>query len=69
MGSACICSSAPTLARPATALGLLTAGIFLRLVRTNVIGTLATDYVDAARSRGVHEFRPVSYTHLTLPTN
>ena len=38
---------------PATALGLLTAGIFLRLVRTNVIGTLATDYVDAARSRGV----------------
>jgi peptide/nickel transport system permease protein len=42
---------------PATALGLLTAGIFLRLVRTNVIGTLATDYVDAARSRGVHEFR------------
>lgn len=42
---------------PAIALGLLTAGIFLRLVRTNVIGTLATDYVDAARSRGVSERR------------
>ncbi|TFC95484.1 ABC transporter permease [Cryobacterium sinapicolor] len=44
---------------PALTLGLLTAGIFLRLVRTNVIGTLGTDYVDAARSRGVSEFRLV----------
>lgn len=44
---------------PSVALGLLTAGIFLRLVRTNVIGTLGTDYVDAARSRGVSEFRLV----------
>lgn len=44
---------------PAVALGLLTAGVFLRLVRTNVIGTLSTDYVDAARSRGVSEFRLV----------
>lgn len=42
---------------PAIALGLYTAGIFLRLVRTNVIGTLSTDYVDAARSRGVGELR------------
>lgn len=44
---------------PAMTLGLLTAGIFLRLVRTNLIGTLATDYVDAARSRGVSEYRLV----------
>ncbi|WBU38432.1 ABC transporter permease [Homoserinibacter sp. YIM 151385] len=44
---------------PAIALGLLTAGVFLRLVRTNVIGTLSQDYVDAARSRGVSEFRLV----------
>ncbi len=44
---------------PAVALGLLTAGIFLRLVRTNVIGTLGTEYVDAARSRGVSELRLV----------
>ncbi|WP_448062617.1 ABC transporter permease [Cellulomonas hominis] len=42
---------------PALALGLLTAGVFLRLVRTNVIGTLQTDYVEAARSRGVREPR------------
>ncbi len=45
---------------PGIALGLLTAGIFLRLVRTNVIGTLSMDYVDAARSRGVREYRLVT---------
>lgn len=44
---------------PGIALGLLTAGIFLRLVRTNVIGTLSADYIDAARSRGVGEYRLV----------
>ncbi|WP_062205858.1 ABC transporter permease [Demequina salsinemoris] len=42
---------------PALALGLLTAGVFLRLVRTNVISTLGSGYVDAARSRGVSERR------------
>jgi peptide/nickel transport system permease protein len=42
---------------PALALGLLTAGVFLRLVRTNVIGTLGMGYVEAARSRGVGERR------------
>jgi peptide/nickel transport system permease protein len=42
---------------PSVALGLLTAGIFLRLVRTNVIGTLGSGYVEAARSRGVAESR------------
>lgn len=46
-------------ALPAIALGLLTAGVFLRLVRTNVIGTLGREYVDAARSRGVKESRLV----------
>ncbi len=44
---------------PGITLGLLTAGIFLRLVRTNVIGTLSMPYVDAARSRGVTEYRLV----------
>jgi peptide/nickel transport system permease protein len=44
---------------PAIALGLLTAGVFLRLVRLNMIGTLSMDYVDAARSRGVGELRLV----------
>ncbi|MFB7882975.1 ABC transporter permease [Microbacterium sp. NPDC056057] len=42
---------------PGLALGLLTAGIFLRLVRTNVIGTLGAQYVTSARSRGVSERR------------
>ncbi|MFC7405541.1 ABC transporter permease [Georgenia alba] len=46
-------------ALPALALGLLTAGVFLRLVRTNLIGTLGREYVDAARSRGVAESRLV----------
>jgi len=45
---------------PGLALGLLTAGVFLRLVRTNVIGTLSAQYVDAARSRGVKELRLVT---------
>ncbi|HJV97799.1 MAG TPA: ABC transporter permease [Arthrobacter sp.] len=45
---------------PAVALGLLTAGVFLRLVRTNVIGTLGRDYVEAGRSRGVSEYRLVT---------
>jgi len=45
---------------PAAALGILTAGIFLRLVRTNVIGTLGAQYVTSARSRGVGEYRLVT---------
>ncbi len=51
---------------PAVALGLLTAGVFLRLVRTNVIGTLQTGYVEAARSRGVSE-RRLLRTHAWRP--
>ncbi|GHT81114.1 peptide ABC transporter permease [Actinomycetota bacterium] len=42
---------------PAVALGLLTAATFIRLIRTNVISTLSTDYIFAARSRGVSEKR------------
>jgi len=42
---------------PAIALGLLTGGVFLRLVRTNAIGTMGREYVEAGRSRGVSEFR------------
>ncbi len=51
---------------PALTLGLLTAGIFLRLVRTNVIGTYKMPYIDAARSRGVGEGRLVR-THAYRP--
>lgn len=42
---------------PAIALGLLTGGTFLRLVRTNLIGTLGNQYVESGRSRGISEFR------------
>ncbi|MFE2061286.1 ABC transporter permease [Streptomyces sp. NPDC059467] len=51
---------------PGLALGLLVAGVLLRLVRTNLVGTLSADYVDAARSRGVHPFRLVT-RHATRP--
>jgi peptide/nickel transport system permease protein len=40
---------------PAVALGLLTGGIFLRLVRVNLLQTMRADYVEAARARGVPE--------------
>ncbi len=40
---------------PALTLGLLTGGIFLRLVRVNLLQTLRSDYVEAARARGVPE--------------
>lgn len=45
---------------PAAALGLLTAGVFLRLIRTNVIGTLGQQFVTSGRSRGVSEYRLVT---------
>lgn len=45
---------------PALALGLLTAGVFIRLVRTNVISTYNAGYIEAARSRGVSEKRLMS---------
>ncbi|WP_347350628.1 ABC transporter permease [Intrasporangium sp.] len=44
---------------PALTLGLLTGGVFLRLVRINLIGTLGADYVTAARARGVPERRVI----------
>ena len=44
---------------PAITLGLLVAGIFLRLVRVNLLQTLRADYVEAARARGVLERRVV----------
>ncbi|HZD87690.1 MAG TPA: ABC transporter permease [Gaiellaceae bacterium] len=44
---------------PATTLGLATAGIFIRLIRINVIRTLRDDYIEAARARGIVERRVV----------
>src|SRR5574337_360362 len=45
---------------PALALGLLTAATFIRLIRTNLISTLSTDYVFAARSRGISDKRIIN---------
>jgi peptide/nickel transport system permease protein len=44
---------------PAVTLGLLLSGIFMRIVRVNLIQTLRGDYVEAARARGVAERRVV----------
>ncbi len=45
---------------PATTLGIVYAGIFIRLVRVNVIRSLKDDYIEAARARGIRE-RSVVY--------
>jgi peptide/nickel transport system permease protein len=45
---------------PAVALGLLTGGVFLRLVRVNLLQTMRADYVESARARGVSERRVIS---------
>ncbi|WP_216853042.1 ABC transporter permease [Phytoactinopolyspora halotolerans] len=44
---------------PAVTLGLLLSGVFLRIVRINLIQTLRSDYVEAARARGIRERRVV----------
>lgn len=50
------------LALPAITLGLLVGGVFVRLVRVNMLQTLRSDYIDAARARGISE-RSVVYRH------
>jgi peptide/nickel transport system permease protein len=47
---------------PAVTLGLVTAGVFIRLIRVNVIRTLKDDHIEAARARGLTE-RSVVYHH------
>jgi peptide/nickel transport system permease protein len=44
---------------PALTLGLLVCGVFIRLVRVNIIQTLKHDYIEAARARGISEGRVV----------
>ena len=44
---------------PSVTLGLVIGGIFVRLVRVNMLQTLRADYVEAARARGVAERRVV----------
>jgi peptide/nickel transport system permease protein len=40
---------------PATALGLVISGIFVRMTRTNMMETMRADFVTAARARGLKE--------------
>lgn len=40
---------------PCFTLGLLLSGVFIRLVRVNLLQTLKGDYVEAARARGIAE--------------
>jgi peptide/nickel transport system permease protein len=44
---------------PCFTLGLLICGVFIRLVRVNLLQTLQSDYVEAARARGIAERRVV----------
>lgn len=55
---------------PAIALGLLTGGVFLRLVRINLLQTLRAEYVTAARARGMRErtvVRKVAFRNALVP--
>ena len=47
---------------PSVVLGLVIGGVFIRLVRVNLLQTMKGDYVEAARARGVKEGRVV-YKH------
>jgi peptide/nickel transport system permease protein len=38
---------------PAITLGLLVCGVFIRLVRVNILQTMQSDYVEAAQARGL----------------
>lgn len=50
------------LVMPAVVLGLVIGGVFIRLVRVNLLQTMKGDYVEAARARGVSE-RNVVFRH------
>jgi peptide/nickel transport system permease protein len=47
---------------PGVTLGLVISGVFIRMVRVNMLQTLRADYVEAARARGVTE-RRVLFRH------
>jgi peptide/nickel transport system permease protein len=47
---------------PCVTLGLVLSGFFTRIVRVNMMQTLQSDFVEAARARGIRE-RSVVYRH------
>jgi peptide/nickel transport system permease protein len=50
------------LALPALTLGIVLSGVFVRMTRANMLDVLKSDYVLAARARGISE-RKVVYSH------
>ncbi|MDX6297108.1 MAG: peptide/nickel transport system permease protein, partial [Nocardioidaceae bacterium] len=50
------------IALPALTLGISICGIFIRLVRVNILQTIQSDYVEAARARGISQ-RKVTRNH------
>jgi len=59
---ASLASALKHLALPSLTLGLYLSGVFTRLTRANMLGTLQEDYITAARARGIPE-RVVVYKH------
>jgi peptide/nickel transport system permease protein len=47
---------------PSITLGLLICGVFIRLVRVNMLQTMQADYVEAAEARGIKQ-RNVTWRH------
>lgn len=47
---------------PASALGIVISGLFTRIIRVNMLQTMQSDFVEAARARGIRE-RFVVYKH------
>ncbi|MDR1790149.1 MAG: ABC transporter permease [Propionibacteriaceae bacterium] len=44
---------------PCFTLGMMICGVFIRMVRVNLLQTMQSDYVEAARARGIHERRVI----------
>lgn len=59
---AALTSTLHHLVLPGITLGLVIGGIFVRMVRVNMLQTLRADYVEAARARGIRE-RGVVFRH------
>lgn len=45
---------------PSIALGMIVVGVFIRMIRINLIQSLQGDYIEAARARGIKESAVVS---------
>ena len=55
---------------PALTLGLLICGVFIRLVRVNILQTMQADYVEAAEARGIkrsHVTRRHAFRNALVP--